>query len=210
MNVVNRMMDRSMRGFIAARMRPHLHYGSADTAVILVAPQSDLLAGDVSNLTRLVGVARDAGITVIYAPMAQPEGGRPTLTPSQQAILEAGILRAGTRGADIHPELAATEDDIVLEPFAGLSAFTNPELFAALAASQLGRVIVAGARTDIEVDSTARDALEAGLHTTVVSDCCTGSNPAAHQATVGTTLPRLVHAVLTLADLGDMSTPSRT
>lgn len=54
---------------------------------------------------------------------------------------------------------------------------------------------------DIEIDSTARDATEAGLHVTVVSDCCIGSSPDRHEAAIVTTLPRLVHAVLTLEDL---------
>lgn len=188
-----------MRGFVRARMRPGITYAATNTAVILVAPQPDL-SPDIPSLVRLVGTARAAGIGVIYAPMGQAAADGP-VSPSQQAINDAGLLRPGSPGAAVHPGLIVAEDDTVLEPFRGMSAFTNPALAATLADAGLDRVIIAGSRTDIEVDSTARDALEAGLHTTVISNCCTGSSRTGHLAAVTTTLPRLVHAVLTLDDI---------
>ena len=200
MTVVNQVIDRAMRGLVAVRMRSQIDYTASNSAVILVAPQRDLI-GDAPALAGLVNMARAAGISVIYAPMGQPTDGWTNPTPSQQAINDAGLLRAGSPGADIHPTVAPAEDDIVMPPFTGLSAFTLPTLGLTLAGMHLDHAIIAGARTDIEIDSTARDATEAGLHTTVVSDCCTGSSPEGHHATVCTTLPRLVHAVLTFADL---------
>lgn len=201
MTAVNQVMDRAMRGLVAARMRSQIAYTATDSVMILVAPQRDLIVGEASNLAQLVRTARAAGISVIYAPMAQPDVGWKDPTPSQRAISDAGLLRAGSPGAEIHPALHAAEGDIVLPPFHGLSAFAHTGLALTLAGTRCDRVIIAGARTDIEIDSTARDATEAGLHTTVVSDCCTGSSREGHDATVTTTLPRLVHAVLTLDDL---------
>ncbi|WP_020102154.1 isochorismatase family cysteine hydrolase [Mycobacterium sp. 360MFTsu5.1] len=201
MTIVNQVMDRAMRGLVATRMRSQIAYTATDSAVILVAPQRDLLVGEASNQARLVRTARAAGISVIYAPMTQPYDGWTNPTPSQQAIGDAGLLRPGSPGADIHPALSAAEGDIVMPPFEGLSAFAHTALALTLASRQCDHVIIAGARTDIEVDSTARDATEAGLHTTVVSDCCTGSSREGHDGTVKTTLPRLVHAVLTLSEL---------
>lgn len=201
MSVVNTVLDRTMRGLVTVRMRHHTNYSATNTAVILVAPQQDLLAGTVSTVVRLVHMARGAGIRLICAPKAQPVADWAVQTRSQRTIADAGLLRAGSPGADIHPALGPLDDGDVLQPFPGLSAFTNTALYATLAGAHLDHVIIAGSRTDIEVDSTARDATEAGLHTTVVSDCCTGSSPDGHRATVQTTLPRLVHAVVTLADL---------
>jgi nicotinamidase-related amidase len=201
LSATNHALDRSMRELVNKRMRPTIAYSPVDTAVILVAPQLDLLTGGVSNLATLLRAARGADIAVVYAPLAPPTQGSRHLTVSQQAILDADLLKVGSPGGQIHPELAAARDDIVLEPFTGLSAFTNPGLSTALENRGLHRVIIAGARTDIEVDSTARDATEAGLHVSVISDCCTGSSHDRHEAAVVTTLPRLVHAVLTLDDL---------
>jgi nicotinamidase-related amidase len=201
--VINQVADHAMRALVAARMRPRTRYPAA-TAVILVAPQQDLLAGAVPNVAQLLHMSRAAHLTVIYAPMARPAVDWAVQTPSQRAISDHDSLRAGSPGAAIHPNLSPATDDTVLAPFAGLSAFTNTALGTTLAAAHLDHVIIAGCRTDIEVDSTARDATEAGLHTTVVSDCCVGSSPQGHQATVTTTLPRLVHAVVTLDDLAGL------
>lgn len=198
---VNQAMDLVMRRFVGARMRPQIAYSATDTALIVVAPQRDLLVGGVSNLTQLVNTARTAGIRVIFAPMAAPGSAATGLPPGRQVLADAGLLRVGSPGADIPPDLGPIDGDIVLPPFDGLSAFTEPTLSFTLAQAGLDRVLVAGARTDIEIDSTARDAIEAGLHTTVVSDCCTGSHPDAHRATIDITLPRLVHAVLPVAEL---------
>jgi nicotinamidase-related amidase len=208
MSVANQTLDRGMRELVSRRMRPTIAYSSADTALILVAPQTDLLTGEVSRgVASLLRGARGTGIAVLYSPLAPPTEGRRLLAPSQKAILDAALLESGSPGAQIHPDLAAEHDDIVLEPFTSLSAFVNPALLATLVDRELHRVIIAGARTDIEVDSTARDATEAGLHTTVISDCCTGSSLDRHQASVNITLPRLIHAVLTLADLPKFGIP---
>lgn len=203
MSMVNHSMDRAMRLFVGMRMRPQLTYSAERTALILVAAQRGLLGDNVANMADLARLARSSGVTVIHAPLGVDVAGSGCRTPAQQAILDAAVIQSESPGADIHPDLAAVSD-IVLEPFTALSAFANPALSAALASHGVDRVIVAGARTEIEIDSTARDATEAGLHTTVVSDCCRGATPRGHQTTIGTTLPRLVHAVLTLDDLSPL------
>ncbi|MDZ7883970.1 MAG: isochorismatase family cysteine hydrolase [Mycobacterium sp.] len=203
MTVINQVADRAMRALVAARMRRRARYPAA-TAVLVVAPQQDLLTGAAPNLAQLLIMSRAAHLTVIYAPMARPAVDWAVQTPSQRTISDHDSIRAGSPGATIHPHLRPAPDDTVLTPFAGLSAFTNTALSETLATAHLDHVIIAGCRTDIEVDSTARDATEAGLHTTVVSDCCVGSSPQGHRATVTTTLPRLIHAVLTLDDLAGL------
>lgn len=201
MTIVNDVADRAMRGLVAMRMRQRAPYPAANTAVIVVAPQRDMLGGAAANVAQLLGMARAARLGVIYAPLARPAAHWGAQTPSQRSIGDADLLRPGSPGADIHPALTPGTDDQVLQPFHGLSAFTNAALATTLAEAHVDHVLIAGSRTDIEVDSTARDATEAGLHTTIVSDCCAGSSPHGHQTTVRTTLPRLVHAVVTMADL---------
>jgi nicotinamidase-related amidase len=201
----NRTANRAAKGLAVAVLRRQLSYGSDDTAVVLVGTQRDLLTdpGVVAKLVDLTAAARASGLPVVYALALPPtpENGIRYPTPSQRALLKGDLLRPGTPGADIHPDLAPQRDDIVMTPSAALSAFAGTELAARLSALGAGRIVVAGARTDVEVESTARDAVELGLQTTVVSDCCAGTSAGNHRASIATTLPRVVHGVLTLHHL---------
>lgn len=182
MRVVNTSIDRLMRGLVTRRMRPHIVYSPKDTAIIVVTTAQNVRIGDLPNGVRLSKWARAADITVVSTSRG----------------------RLGGNGST-DPNAFRPPDEVALDSFPGLSAFTNPTLATTLADSGFDRAIVVGSRTDIEVDSTARDATELGMHTTVISDCCTGSSPAAHRATVDVTLPRLVHAVLTIAELSELN-----
>jgi len=203
-SIFNRLANRAIRGFAAAALRKQLTYDASDTALLIVGAQRDLLddAAAVSTLARLISTARAAGVKVIYAVSAPPtpESGIRFPTPSQQALLTKGPLGASSAGAEFHPELAPRPGDIVLEPRAGLSAFASTDVDLRLSGLGIARIVVAGSRTDIELDSTARDAVERGFQTTVVSDCCAGTTRENHHATISTTLPRIVHGVLTMDD----------
>jgi nicotinamidase-related amidase len=201
----NRTANRAAKGFAVTMLRRQLSYGRDDTAVVLIGTQRDLLvdAGVVARLVDLTAAARGGGLPVVYtlALPPTPENGIRYPTPSQSALLAGGLLRPGTPGADIHSDLAPQRDDIVMKPGAALSAFAGTELATRLSALGAERIVVAGARTDVEVESTARDAVELGLQTTVVSDCCAGTRPWNHHASIATRLPRVVHGVLTLDHL---------
>jgi nicotinamidase-related amidase len=201
----NRLANRAIAGLGAAAVRRQLAYAPIDTALLLVGPQPDLLpcADTVAALTRLLTTVRAAGLPVIYVPAARPtpRDGIRFPTPSQHAVFEDELLRPGSTGAGVHPELAPSAGDLVLAPHPRLSAFAQTGLAVSLSDLGIRRIVVAGARTDIEVDSTARDAVELGLQTTVVADCCTGTSPENHRATVSITLPRIVHGVLKLDEI---------
>ncbi|OZE93188.1 hypothetical protein CH299_27970 [Rhodococcus sp. 14-2686-1-2] len=202
MSIFNTAIDRTMRGLVTWRMRPQIAYGAKDTAIIVVTPRPNMHPDDLPNGARLMRWARNAGICVIIT------------TTTRSADVDAPVSPPPSSGDGLDPRLVAApdsptvlaENEMALEPFPGLSAFTNPSLSTTLADRHLDRVIVVGSRTDIEIDSTARDALESGLHTTVIGDCCTGSSPAGHRATIDITLPRLVHAVM---NIDDLPTPTR-
>lgn len=211
-SIFNGLTNRVIRGFAAAALRKQLTYDSSDTALLVVGAQRDLLddATAVSALDRLISTARAASVTVIYAvasPSTRANGIR-FPTPSQQALLAKGLLDTSSAGAEFHPELAPRQGDIVLEPRAGISAFASTDLDVRLSGLGIARIVVAGSRTDIEVDSTARDAVERGFQTTVVSDCCAATTRENHHATLSITLPRIVHGVLTTDDFAARLTPS--
>ena len=210
-SVFNRLANRAVVGFAAASLRRRLAYPPSETALLLVGAQSDLLrsADTVSALARVLAMARAAGLTVIYAPAARPSS-REVIrfpTPSQRAILVDGLLTPGSAGAEIHRALSPQPGELVMAPHASLSAFARTRLATRLSELRIRRIVVAGARTDVEVDSTVRDAVELGLQTTVVVDCCIGTSPENHRATSSITLPRIVHGVLKLDEIGRRLSP---
>ena len=178
-----------------------LNYGPADTALVLVGTQPDLLCEPfiVANLGQLIKNTRAARVPIVFSPAAPPtaEHGIAHPTPSQLSLLADSLLSPGSAAAQIHPRLGPAADDIVLAPRARLSAFAGTDLAMQLAGLGVQRVVVAGARTDIEIDSTARDAVEFGLQTTIIADCCAGTSPAAHDESIKVTLPRVIHGILT-------------
>jgi nicotinamidase-related amidase len=207
----NRLANRAIAGFAAASLRRHLAYPPDDTALLLVGAQPDLLrsADTVVALARLLALARAAGLPVIYVPAARPTSRAEIRfpTPSQRAIVADGLLMPGSAGAEIHRGLSPRPGEAVMAPHASLSAFARTGLANRLSELRIRRIVVAGARTDVEVDSTARDAVEFGLQTTVVADCCIGTSPENHHATISTTLPRIVHGVLKVDEIGRRLSP---
>ena len=119
--------------------------------------------------------------------------------PAGKADLAEQVIRLA--GREVGDLMAAAADDVVLAPTPRLSAFAGTDLADRFADLGVCRVVLAGARTDIEIDSTARDAVELGLQTTVIADCCTGTTYAAHTATLEITLPRIVHGIVAVDDL---------
>jgi nicotinamidase-related amidase len=200
MAAFNRLSNRAVKQVAARRLARDLRYDPVDTALLLVGVQAELLTevGAVAAIGRLLSAARASGLRTYYSPVgrATPERGIAYPTPSQSELLP---LLTATTG--VHPRLTPADDDVVLPPNPRLSAFAGTDLADRFTDLGVCRVVVAGARTDIEIDSTARDAVELGLQTTVVADCCTGTTYVAHTATLEITLPRIVHGVVAVDDL---------
>ena len=200
MTAFNRLSNRAVKQFAARRLARDLRYDPVDTALLLVGVQTELLteADAVAATGRLLMAARASGLRTYYSPVgrATTEHGIAYPTPSQSELLP---LLTATTG--VHPRLTTAADDVVLPPTPRLSAFAGNDLADRFADLGVCRVVLAGARTDIEIDSTARDAVEIGLQTTVIADCCTGTTYAAHTATLEITLPRIVHGIGAVDDL---------
>ena len=86
---------------------------------------------------------------------------------------------AGTRGAQLHPDLDRTKVDVVVDKGQavdtdGYSGFEGTDLEAILRDRGITQVTVAGLATDYCVKNTALDALEAGFQVTVDSSAARG------------------------------------
>jgi nicotinamidase-related amidase len=114
----------------------------------------------------------------------------------------ATFFLPGTPGTDIHPLVAPTGDEIVLEKHKA-NSFIGTGLQQVLADSDVTELVIVGMMSSMCVDSTTRAASELGFDVTVVEDAC-----AAPDLTFGDTVVpgASVHAAFMSALDGTFST----
>jgi nicotinamidase-related amidase len=151
--VVNRLHDNFFRANAGRGMARQLIYPADTTALVIVDCQHDL-----------VEPATTAGWSVLFTCHVPQDMDQPT--PYHRLILDNGPCQPGTLGAMTVAELRQPEHDDLREiPHTGVSSFVGSDLESRLRGHGIERVVVAGAFTDIGVDSTARDTAELGFHT---------------------------------------------
>ena len=119
---------------------------------------------------------------------------------------------AGTKGAELHPELDREWIDVVVDKGAHEAAYSGFEgrapdgrtLAEVLAGAGVGSVAVAGIATDYCVKATALSALEEGLQVRVLADLCA----AVSEDTGAEALAELEEAGAVLVHSGDGATTS--
>lgn len=160
------------------------------TALILVGYQNDYFATDgilrgviedpdrvdevLANTLGFISAVGDSGMAIISTPIVLEPDYRALASPVGilNAIKESGAFKAGSRGADTIPELAALGDRIAyVTGKVGFNAFSATALHETLIARGIVDVLVAGMVTSLCIDSTGRAAYERGYNVTVLSDC---------------------------------------
>jgi nicotinamidase-related amidase len=91
---------------------------------------------------------------------------------------------------DLIPELDQQPQDIVVTK-RSWGAFAGTDLEARLRASGVTQVVIAGVATGTGVESTARQAYEAGFNVTLAVDAMTDARPEAHAWSLASVFPRL-------------------
>jgi nicotinamidase-related amidase len=192
-----------------------------ETAVVLVEYQNDFtseggaLHGAVAevmastkmmdNTVEVVRRAREAGATIIHAPITFAAG-YGEITDHPYGIL-AGVVETkafvkGEWGAEIVDELAPTGDDIVLEGKRGLDAFASSNLDFILRSKGVRNVALGGFLTNCCVESTMRSAYEKGFNVFTMTDCVAATSQAEHDSAIAYDYPMFSHPV-TGAELAD-------
>lgn len=85
---------------------------------------------------------------------------------------DATFFRPGTPGIGIHPLVAPTGDEIVLEKHEP-NSFIGTGLQEVLTDEGVTELVIVGMMSSMCIDSTTRAASELGFEVTVVSDACT-------------------------------------
>ena len=143
----------------------------------------DPLDAVVERARALIDAFRAHALPIVLINAAGTAPGRTERPPRRTGPLPDGFT-------DFLPALGQQPDDIVVTKRTW-GAFASTDLEARLRAIGATQVAIAGVATGTGVESTARQAYEAGFHVTLAIDAMTDPRREAHDYSVGTVFPRL-------------------
>jgi len=146
--------------------------GSLHDAVKDVMDETGML----ENTKRLVDEARDAGATIIHAPISFAPGYGELGDPNKvygilKGVIDSNSFVKGTWGVEICDDLTPREGDIVVEGKRGLDTFATTNLDFVLRSNDIETVVLGGFLTNCCVESTMRSAYEKGYDVITLTDC---------------------------------------
>jgi nicotinamidase-related amidase len=169
------------------------------TAVVLIEYQNDFTSeggalheavepvmestGMLDKTAALVSAAREAGATIVHAPITFAPGfGELADHPYGilKGVIDSTAFVKGSWGAEIVDELAPKEGDIVVEGKRGLDAFATTNLDFILRARGITTIALGGFLTNCCVESTMRTGYEKGYQVVTLSDCVAATSPDEH------------------------------
>lgn len=169
------------------------------TAVVLIEYQNDFtsdgggLHGAVSevmdktnmldNTAKVVEAAREAGATVMHAPITFAEGYNELSNHPYgilKGVVDGNVFVKGTWGAEIIDSLAPQAGDIVVEGKRGLDTFASTNLDFILRNKGITTLVLGGFLTNCCVESTMRSGYENGYQVITLSDCVAATSVEEH------------------------------
>lgn len=197
-----------------------LTFSSRDTALLVIDPVNDFLSEGgaaweltkgtvkrkdvVANLKRAIEGAREHRIPVLFGPMAfteedYAEDHWQRRSGINRIMYEKKMFLAGSWGADFHPDLQPTEDDIILKPHKANDVFETdlPEHLDRLGTR---RLVIAGMTANLCCEATGRRAMEKGFDVTFLSDAIGAESLPAYEASVLVNYPLIANTVMEVGE----------
>lgn len=141
----------------------------------------DLIARTKAAIAR----ARKAGLPIGYVRVGfSPDYKEaPASSPVFSKVRENGLMKLGTWGTEVHPELApeAGDFDIVKHR---VSPFYATNLEAILRVAGTRKLYVSGVSSNAVVQATVRDGHDRDLEMFVLEDCCAAFSADEHKAAI--------------------------
>ena len=130
--------------------------------------------GMMDNTKRVVDAAREAGATVMHAPITFADGYN-ELSPQPYGILKGVVdghaFVKDSWGAAIVDDLSPEPGDIVIEGKRGLDTFASTNLDFILRSKGIRTIVLGGFLTNCCVESTMRSGYENGYKVITLNDC---------------------------------------
>jgi nicotinamidase-related amidase len=173
------------------------------TAVVLIEYQNDFASeggalhgavegvmgetGMLSNTRAVVDAARNAGATIMYAPIMFQEGYNEISKHPYgilKGVVDSNAFVKGSWGAAIIDELAPHDGDIVIEGKRGLDTFASTNLDFILRSKGIETIVLGGFLTNCCVESTMRSGYENGYQVITLNDCVAATSMEEHRNAV--------------------------
>lgn len=140
-----------------------------------------------ANVNAATAYARVRKIPVIWVRVgfADDYHDIPPHSPLFNHLKQIGALRLNSPGCRWVPELHQEETDLQFEKTA-VSAFSGNNLLAWLRQHRCHHLLLAGISTPLAIESTARQAHDAGFQVTVLHDLCAAPTQEIHQQSLDT------------------------
>jgi ureidoacrylate peracid hydrolase len=170
------------------------------TAVVLIEYQNDFTSeggalhdavegvmeqtGMLENTRRLVKAARQAGATIVHAPITFAPGyGELSRHPYGilKGVVDSTAFVKGEWGSEIVDSLAPQQGDVVVEGKRGLDTFATTNLDFILRARGITTIALGGFLTNCCVESTMRTGYEKGYEVITLADCVASTSPEEHE-----------------------------
>jgi nicotinamidase-related amidase len=169
------------------------------TALVLIEYQNDftteggVLHGAVAgvmdktsmleNTKRVVDKAREAGATVMHAPITFAEGYNELSSHPYgilKGVVDGNAFVKDSWGAAIVDDLTPEAGDIVIEGKRGLDTFASTNLDFILRSKGVKTIVLGGFLTNCCVESTMRTGYENGYEVITLSDCVAATSQEEH------------------------------
>ena len=138
------------------------------------------------RLQKLITESRRAGVQVIFTQVNHDATNDSTVWVSRRAPGRKDIVKAGTPGAQYHPDFQPQPGDIDIVKHR-YSAFIGTPLEMNLRTLGIETLFMTGIATNVCVESTLRDAFQRDFYVVLVEDCCAAGTRALHEGTVDNT-----------------------
>lgn len=144
------------------------------------------------KLENSLRAARSAQLPVIHVRVVFKAGylNRTSTAPLFDRIQEQSALLEGTPDVEFIPEAQPTDDEPVLNK-RGVSALVGTGLAELLVKRGISHIYIAGVSTNLAVESSVRQAVDAGFRVTVLEDLCAAASLNAHEFSVQNVLNSL-------------------
>lgn len=195
-------------------------YPKGKTALLIIDPVNDFLSEGgaaweltkatvehndvVKHLRQAIDGAHTRDIPVLFGPMAYTEEDYAVHALHKRSginriMYEKKMFLAGTWGADFHPELRPSSEDIILAPHKSTDVFMTdlPEHLEQLGTTHL---VIAGMTANLCCESTGRHAVERGFDVTYLSDAIGSEDMPSYEASIRINYPLLSNAVMTVEE----------
>jgi nicotinamidase-related amidase len=139
--------------------------------------------GMLENTRALVDAARDAGATMMHAPIMFAEGYNEISSHPYgilKGVVDGKAFVKDSWGAAIVDDLAPADGDIVIEGKRGLDTFASTNLDFILRSKGITTIALGGFLTNCCVESTMRSGYENGYQVITLSDCLAATSAEEH------------------------------